>query len=50
VKSGQPNWGEMGIERIEKLPAIRWKLANIRKISPKKRAELLAKLKRTLGL
>jgi len=39
----------LGIEGIEKLPAIQWKLANIRKISAKKRAELLDKLKRTLG-
>ncbi len=40
----------MGIEGIEKLPAIQWKLMNIQKISAKKRAELLDKLKRTLGL
>jgi len=38
----------MGIESIEKLPPIQWKLANIRKVGAKKRAELLAKLKRTL--
>lgn len=50
VKSGQPNWRVLGIKGIEKLPAIRWKLANIRKIGEKKRAELLEKLKRTLGL
>ncbi|MBI4524603.1 MAG: hypothetical protein HY695_12415 [Deltaproteobacteria bacterium] len=50
VKSGQPNWGVMGIEGIEKLPAIQWKLANNRKVGAKKRAELLSKLKRTLGL
>ncbi len=50
LKAGQPNWSVMGIEGIEKLPAIRWKLMNIRKISVKKRAELLDKLKRTLGL
>ncbi len=50
VKSGQPNWGVMGIKDIEKLPALQWKLTNVRKISPKKRGELLDKLKRTLGL
>lgn len=49
LKAGEPNWSVMGIEGIEKLPAIQWKLANIRKISVKKRAELLDKLKRTLG-
>jgi hypothetical protein len=40
----------MGIKGLEKLPALQWKLANIRKISLKKRGELLAKLKKTLGL
>ena len=50
MKSGQPNWGVMGIKDIEKLPALQWKLTNVRKISPKKRGELLDKLKRTLGL
>jgi hypothetical protein len=50
LKAGEPNWSVMGIEGIEKLPAIQWKLTNIRKISVKKRAELLDKLKRTLGL
>ncbi len=49
VKSGQPNWSVLGIKGIENLPAIKWKLANIRKIGAKKRAELLEKLKRTLG-
>ena len=39
----------MGIEGIEKLPAIQWKLMNIQKVGVKKRAELLDKLKRTLG-
>jgi hypothetical protein len=50
VKAGQPNWSVMSIKGIEKLPAIQWKLANVRKMSAKKRAELLNKLKRTLGL
>jgi predicted nucleotidyltransferase component of viral defense system len=50
IKSGEPNWHVMGIEDIEKLPAIQWKLANIRKISIKKHSELLDKLKKTLGL
>ena len=49
VKSGQPNWGVMGIKGIEKLPALQWKLLNIRKMNAKKRAELLDKLKKTLG-
>lgn len=50
LKAGQPNWSAMGIEGIERLPAIQWKLINIQKMSAKKRADLLAKLKKTLGL
>ncbi|MBI2358004.1 MAG: nucleotidyl transferase AbiEii/AbiGii toxin family protein [Deltaproteobacteria bacterium] len=49
VKSGQPNWSAMGIEGLEKLPAIQWKLTNIRRMSVKKRNQLLDKLKKTLG-
>ena len=50
VKSGQPNWDVMGMKGLEKLSAIQWKLANILKVGAKKRAELLEKLKRTLGM
>lgn len=50
VKSGQPNWRVIGIQGIEKLPAIQWKLTNIQKMDTKKSAALLEKLKRTLGL
>ena len=50
VKSGQPNWEVMGIEGIENLPAIQWKVANVRKIGLKKRGELLEKLTKPLGL
>ena len=50
IKSGEPNWAVLGIKGIEKLPALQWKLVNIRKIGLKKRGELLGKLKRTLGL
>jgi predicted nucleotidyltransferase component of viral defense system len=50
IKSGEPNWGVMGIKGIEKLPAIQWKLANIQKIAVKKQKELLEKLKQVLEL
>jgi len=49
IKSGDPNWTAMKIRGIEKLPAIQWKVANVRKMSAKKRGELLEKLKKTLG-
>jgi predicted nucleotidyltransferase component of viral defense system len=50
LKEGQPKWSKIGIEGIEKLPAIQWKLRNIRNMSEKKREESLQKLKRTLGV
>jgi predicted nucleotidyltransferase component of viral defense system len=50
IKSGEPNWSVLGIEGIEKLSAIQWKLANIRKIGAKKQKELLGKLRRVLEL
>jgi predicted nucleotidyltransferase component of viral defense system len=50
LKEGQPRWNLMGREGIEKLPAIQWKLMNIRKISEQKRAASLKKLKAKLGL
>jgi len=50
LKEGRPKWSVMGIEGIEKLPAIQWKLKNIQRMNEKKRAESLDKLKRTLGM
>jgi len=50
LQSGQPNWDVMGIKGIENLPAIRWKLLNIKKIGTRKHSELLAMLKKTLDL
>ena len=50
LKAGQPKWDLVGIDGIEKLPAIQWKLTNINKMGAKKQKELLEKLKRALGL
>lgn len=50
LKEGRPKWSEIGIEGIEKLPAIQWKLMNIQKIGEAKRTESLERLKRKLGL
>ena len=50
LKAGQPKWNLMGIEGLEKLPAVQWKLTNIKKIPAKKQTELLAKLRRVLEL
>jgi len=50
LKEGRPRWNLMGLEGIEKLPAIQWKLMNIQKMNKMKHAESLEKLKRKLGL
>jgi len=50
LKEGQPKWSLMEIEGIDKLPAIQWKLTNIKNMSSKKHAESLAKLRTKLGL
>lgn len=50
LKEGQPKWSALGIEGIDKLPAIQWKLKNIQRIGDKKHTESLEKLKRKLGL
>ncbi len=50
LKEGQPKWSLMGIEGMEKLPAVQWKLKNIQRMSGKKHAEAREKLKKVLGL
>ena len=37
LKAAQPKWDLIGIEGVEKLPAVQWKLMNIKKISSKSR-------------
>lgn len=48
VKEGQPDWNALAIPGVEKLPAIQWKLMNIRKMDSTKRSEALEKLKAKL--
>jgi hypothetical protein len=48
LKSGRPKWNALGIEGVENLPAVQWKLENIKKMSPKKHRQQLEKLKRVL--
>ena len=50
LKAGQPKWNLIGIEGIEKLPAIQWKLLNVKKIGANKQKQLLEKLRRVLGM
>lgn len=43
-KKANPDWSLLGLEGIERLPAIMWKLQNIRQMDKKKHENLLSKL------
>lgn len=45
VKEGRPQWDLIGIEGIENLPAVRWKLLNIGRMSPSKHRKAIHKLR-----
>jgi predicted nucleotidyltransferase component of viral defense system len=48
MKHGEPNWDLLSLPGVENLPAVRWKLLNIRKMTPTKRQRALDKLKACL--
>lgn len=50
IQEGNPNWKSLGIKGIETLPALTWKLQNVRKMKEEKRDEAIALLKKTLGI
>lgn len=50
VKKGAPEWSLMDIDGIDKLPAIQWKVKNVKNMSAEKNAEALEKLSRILKL
>jgi len=48
LKSGEPDWELLGISGVENLPAVRWKLLNLAKLNPSRRAALLRNLEAAL--
>lgn len=50
LKEASPNWKLLGIEGIEKLPSIQWKLINIRKMKPDHHRKSIERLKAILEL
>ena len=50
IKQGEPDWNHMQVAGIDQLPAIQWKLLNIRKMKKEKHAESLQKLRTALGI
>ena len=45
VKEVVPQWNLLGLEGIDNLPAVRWKLMNIKKMNPSKHAKAVRKLR-----
>jgi hypothetical protein len=50
VKEGRPNWDLIGVAGVDRLPALRWKLLNIEKMTPRKHKETLKRLQEFLDL
>lgn len=50
IKYGEPEWELMNIKGIDKLPAIQWKLQNIKKMSKEKHKLQFKKLKKILNI
>lgn len=48
LKRGEPEWGLLGIEHLAELPALQWKLMNIRRMDARKRRIALERLEDTL--
>ena len=48
IKSAKPQWDLLPLAGLDKLPAIQWKLINIRKMSSTRRQAALDKLKKVL--
>ncbi len=47
-KSMNPDWDLLGLPGIEELPAVKWKLLNLKKMSRNKHLEAMRKLEKTL--
>jgi len=50
LKRGEPEWTALDIDHLEDLPALQWKLLNIRRMDKGKRSAALAKLEHVLQL
>jgi len=50
LQEGNPQWNLLTAPDIQKLPALQWKLQNVKKMAPKKRELAASALKSKLGL
>jgi predicted nucleotidyltransferase component of viral defense system len=49
-KRGEPDWALLDLPGVRDLPAVRWKLENLKRLSPEKRTELLMGLTEALRM
>ena len=47
-KRGEPDWGLLNLTGVADLPAVQWKLQNVRHMTPAKREQALERLRRVL--
>ena len=47
-KRGEPDWGFLNLAGVADLPAVQWKLQNVRRMAPAKRDQALERLRRVL--
>ena len=50
IKQGEPDWDQMPYPGINRLPAIQWKLRNVRQMSTRNHSIALARLRKLLNL
>ena len=48
VKKGKPKWDLLGLTGVEDLPAVKWKLMNIKRMEKKKHKKAFEKLRNYL--
>ncbi|MES9979231.1 MAG: hypothetical protein ABW107_10820 [Candidatus Thiodiazotropha sp. 6PLUC5] len=49
-KNREPDWALLGLEGVDKLPAIKWKQINLAKMPNDKHKQAFEKLKEVLGV
>jgi len=47
-KRGEPDWGLLNLRNVAELPAVQWKLQNVRRMAPAKRDQAVERLRRVL--
>ena len=48
IKQGEPEWSLLGVDGVEHLPALQWKLINVVRMEKQKRNEAIDKLRAVL--